>query len=277
MAPSASSPLRCMSIGRGPKSSPPGSDTRARRSGRAAGRAPRSTPGSARPARRAPRARCVARSLDRQLVGGPGRGATVMPIALEQVAHDRDVGDVGHVAQRVVPSARMVAAISLSTEFLAPLMATRCRPGARCGARRCGPSGRQYARRRWRGCGTAGPWPTRRRQPAARVDVCVTDDPLGRRHRAPELGARLRAGRRAVPVLPPHADRPRVDRSSRRPTTTSASRGGAGCCAAPLRSLPRQGPPRTESPWWAPPDRLDERAATVLGLLAAASPQPSAS
>jgi MFS family permease len=40
--------------------------------------------------------------------------------------------------------------------------------------------------------------------------------------------------------------------------------------AVPVRRALRRPPPRRRSPWWAPPDVLDERAASVLGLLAGA-------
>ena len=41
--------------------------------------------------------------------------------------------------------------------------------------------------------------------------------------------------------------------------------------ALPTRRSLQRRPPRIGAPWWAPPDVLDERAASVLGLLAAAS------
>ena len=66
----------------------------------------------------------------------------------------------------------------------------------------------------------------------------------------------------------------RTARSPRPPATGSPSRGSVGCSRCPLAAAcgapPSHRPHGGSQPWWAPPERLDARAAHVLGLLAAA-------
>ncbi len=219
--------------------------------GRAADRAPRSRPASARPGRYGATGSTVGGLVEPQRPGLARPARRAHADRVEQLAHDLDVDDPGHVrAARRCPPRRMLAAISLSTEFLAPPTVT---------VPVSGPAGRTMIepiavsmlarcpgwRRRWSGA--------------------EADPDLFRPRRGPRPGGRgrtrsVRPGGGPVPALRAPRCRPRrTARSPRPPATGSPSRGSGGCSPCRLR---RSAAARAESP---PARRL----AAVVGAAAA--------
>ena len=172
----------------------------------------------------------------------------------------------GTLSSTLVPSARMAAAISLSTEFLAPLTATVPARGApaRTMMRSIGPTVCSPAMARVRPPLAGGATRAAEALAAPRTDLA---------RRAPRARRLVRPGPRPVPPLPAHPrGRSRTAPCSRPPTTTSPSRGSAGCSPCPSGSALRKPPPRIEARRGGPRRRCSTSAPpSVLGLLAAAS------
>ena len=114
--------FRCMSIGREPKSSPPGrAEAGPTAAGQERARAQRWKPACAAPDRSAPRSPAPPGWSAAGVRGLFGSRSLRTPSGAQQLPHELDVDDArARWRASYSPSARMAAAISLSTEFLAP-------------------------------------------------------------------------------------------------------------------------------------------------------------
>ena len=168
----------------------------------------------------------------------------------------------GTLCRTKSPSASTVAAISLSTEFLAPL--TRTVPDNGPDGRTTNDPWRQYAP------GLAHPRHDRPRATEATLaNVLEPRDGLVVEERdGDDVSSSPSTARRGLPAdgLRPTATRSR----SRRPSATGSSWPFLGWMLAwPYARVLRQLGRPHRHPWWAPPEPIDPRAAAMLGSLCA--------
>src|SRR4051794_8715297 len=273
-----------MSMGRGPKSSPPGNATRAWPKRASSG--PRTTI-DARIRSTSSYGATGSTSAGRTTVRASPSWSTVRPIERSRSAMAATSSSAGTLRSTKVPSARTVAAISLSTEFLAPL--TRTRPSS-------GPLGRTTIRCIRPSVCSLPPFPLPG-DPSPIVATVVNSAVLDRSGLEALLGPRDDVvTERPVGATPTVADVERGPvearyeaalgpletygrvlearaRADGRFDVTETTRFRlaiplGGVLFAPgyrheLRRMTRRDRPR--HPFWAPPDRVDARAARILG------------